>query len=75
MPLFSPLTQISAPSGAVSVTVAKSDDKYIVSGRTASGIGEGTYTTLRVCVRHEEGVGGLSNKVYNNFKVTYADPL
>lgn len=57
------------------VTVVKSEDKYVVTGTTSSAIGEGTYTSFRVCVRHSEGVGELSNKTYSNIKVNYESPI
>lgn len=56
-------------------TVSQSDGKFVVSGTTTSAIAKGTYTSFRVCVRHEEGTGGLSNKVYKNVKVDDGNPL
>lgn len=77
--MFLELTKSGETSNTIvkctGVTVNKSDDKFIVSGKISSNINEGTYTSFRVCVRHSEGVGELSNKTYSNIKVNYESPL
>lgn len=54
------------------VTVTEKDGDYEVTGSLASAIAEATGTQVTVSVRHNEGVGELTNKVYNNvsFKVS-----
>lgn len=77
--MFLELSKVGANSNTIvkctGVTVTKSEDKFIVSGKTSSAIAEGTYTSFRVCVRHGEGVGELSNKTYSNIEVYHEDPL
>lgn len=50
--------------------VNQSGENFIVSGALTSAIDSGTYTNFRVCVRHKEGIGGLSNKVFTNIQVS-----
>lgn len=50
--------------------VNKSGEDFIVSGTLASTIDPATYTNFRVCVRHKEGIGQLSNKVFKNIQVS-----
>lgn len=63
------------------VTVTKKGDDYEVAGTLASAIAEATNAQVTVSVRHSEGIGELTNKVYNNvtFKVegggTGSNPL
>lgn len=58
------------------VSVSQSGEDFVVSGNTSSAIATGVYTSFRVCVRHEEGVGELSNKIFSNVEVyTSSNPL
>lgn len=77
--MFLELTESGETSNTIvnvnGATVSESDGKFVVSGTLASAIDSGTYTSIRVCVRHSEGIGELSNKTYSNIKVNYESPI
>lgn len=52
------------------VGVTGNGDSFTVSGNLAETIDPATYTNFRVCVRHKEGIGQLSNKVFSNIIVS-----
>lgn len=66
-------------AGATSDTIIKmnnvqvtelGDSRFTVSGTLASTIEPAVYANFRVCVRHNEGIGLLSNKAYKNITVS-----
>ena len=77
--MFLELTKLGASNDTIvqctNVAVTGSDGNFVVSGKLADSISDGTYTNVRVCVRHSEGVGELSNKAYSNIVIKYESPI
>lgn len=77
--MFLELTQSGESNDTVvqvnGATVSESNGNFVVSGTLASALPQETFSSLRVCVRHSEGIGELSNKVYSNVEVYYESPI
>lgn len=56
-------------------SVSESNGNFIVTGTLATALPQETFSSFRVCVRHSEGIGELSNKVYSNVEVYYESPI
>lgn len=77
--MFLELTQSGESNDTVininGASVSESNGNFIVTGTLANALPQETFSSFRVCVRHTEGIGELSNKVYSNVEVYYESPI